>query len=127
MTLQQEAVWIDQQEARVFHVAPEGFDESTIRAPHKHIHRHPRGPEGYKAHPDDAHHFFHEVARALDEAGEVLILGPSTAKLQFIRYLHKHDPGLEPKIVGVETVDHPTDPQIVAYARRYFEVADRLR
>jgi hypothetical protein len=34
---------------------------------------------------------------------------------------------LEPKIVGVETVDHPTDGQLVAHARRYFHAADRMR
>ena len=127
MTNRHVAVWMDHQEARVFHVSPEGLDESTIHAPHKHIHRHPRGPEGYKEHADDAHQFFHELARALDDAGEVIILGPSTAKLQFIKYVHEHARSLEPKIVGVETVDHPTDPQLVAYARTYFKAADRMR
>jgi hypothetical protein len=48
-------------------------------------------------------------------------VGPSTAKLDFSRYLHKHDPALEARIVGIETVDHPSDGQLVAYARKYFE------
>ena len=121
------AVWIDHQEARVFHVAPESFDESTVQSPRAHVHRHPKGPEGYKGHPADAEHFFQDVAKALHGADEVLLLGPSTGKLEFIRYLHKRDHALEAKVVGVETVDHPTDPQIVAYARRYFKVADRMR
>jgi hypothetical protein len=30
-------------------------------------------------------------------------------------------------IIGVETVDHPTDAQLVAYARQYFKGADRMR
>jgi stalled ribosome rescue protein Dom34 len=127
MTIRHAAVWIDQQEARIFHVAPEGFDESTIHAPHGHLHRHPKGPEGYKAHPDDAHHFFREVARALDGFSEVLVLGPSKAKLEFIKHVHEHDRALVPKIVGVETADHPTDPQIVAHVRKYFKAADRMR
>ena len=29
-------------------------------------------------------------------------------------------------IVAVETVDHPSDAQIVAYAKRYFKTADRM-
>jgi hypothetical protein len=29
-------------------------------------------------------------------------------------------------IVGVETVDHPSDGQLVAYARRYFKAEDRM-
>jgi stalled ribosome rescue protein Dom34 len=118
---------MDHQEARIFHVAPEGFDESKIHSPQGHLHRHPRDLEGNKAHPDDAHHFFHQLAHTLEGADEVLVLGPSTAKLQFIQHVHKHEHALAPKIVGVETVDHPTDPQIVAYARRYFKAADRMR
>jgi hypothetical protein len=30
-------------------------------------------------------------------------------------------------IVGVETVDHPSDAQVVAYARKYFNAADRMQ
>lgn len=31
------------------------------------------------------------------------------------------------KVIGVETVDHPTDGQVLAYARRYFRAADQMR
>jgi hypothetical protein len=121
------AVWIDHHEARVFRILAEGFEQSTTGAPAHHVHRHPKGAEGYKEHPSDADRFFHDVARSLEGAGEILVLGPATAKLELLRHLHRHDPALEPKVVGVETVDHPTDPQIAAYARRYFKAADRLR
>jgi hypothetical protein len=50
----------------------------------------------------------------------------STAKLQFVRYLHAHAPAVEARIVGVETSDHPTDAQFAAVARRYFCVPDRM-
>ena len=63
----------------------------------------------------------------LAEAAEVLVVGPGVAKLEFIKHVAKHEHALEPKIVGVETVDHPTDGQLVAYARRYFRAADRMR
>jgi hypothetical protein len=66
------------------------------------------------------------VARALEGAEPILVVGPSTAKLQFLRYVQKHEHALEPKIVGLETVDHPTDGQIVAYAKRYFGIPNRL-
>jgi hypothetical protein len=29
-------------------------------------------------------------------------------------------------IVGVETVDHPSDAQLVAYAKQYFKAEDRM-
>lgn len=115
-------VWIDHREARVFHVSPETFDEVTVAVP-QHVHRrHPKGESGAKEHPDDAKRFFDEVARSLGGSRHVLVVGPSTAKLEFIRYLHEHERALESNVVGIETVDHPTDPQLAAYTRTYFKL-----
>jgi stalled ribosome rescue protein Dom34 len=119
-------VWIDHAEAQIFHVESGRIDDETVRAPTHHIHRHPKGLTADHNHPDDAHHFFRDVGRAIDHAARVLVVGPSTAKLQFIRYASQHDRTLESRIVGVETVDHPTDRQLVAYSRKYFEADDRL-
>jgi stalled ribosome rescue protein Dom34 len=121
-------VWIDHKEARIFHLHPDRVEEATIQAPpHDIHHKHPKGPEGVKERPDDAKRFFHEVALALSQTDAVLVVGPSTAKLEFFRYVHTHHSALEPKIVGIETVDHPTDGQIVAYAKKYFGMGDRIR
>jgi hypothetical protein len=30
------------------------------------------------------------------------------------------------KVIGVETVDHPSDGQLVAYARKYFHARDQM-
>jgi hypothetical protein len=57
----------------------------------------------------------------------VLVVRLSKAKLQFVHYAYKHDRTLEPRIVGIETVDHPTDGQLVAYSRRYFAADDRMK
>ena len=124
---QHAAVWIDHKEARIFQIHPDRIDESKVEAPQHDIHKHPNGPEGIRERPDDAKRFFHEVARALNGIDSILVVGPSTAKLEFFRYVHKHDHGLEPRIVGIETVDHPTDGQIVAYAKKYFKLGDRIR
>ncbi len=121
------AVWMDHHEARIFHVETAGFDEKTLHAPTHHVHKHPKGGTAEHAHPDDARHFFAAVAHELETAERVLVVGPSTAKLQFIRYAAKHNPGLDPKIIAVETVDHPTDRQIVAYAKKYFADDDRMQ
>jgi hypothetical protein len=118
------AVWLDHNEARIFHVDLDSFDETTLRAPHHHVHRHPKGASEAHAHPDDATRFFGEVAKALGTADRILVFGPSTAKLQLVNYAHEHAPALVPKIVGLETVDHPTDAQLVAYVKHYFHVSD---
>jgi stalled ribosome rescue protein Dom34 len=126
MSSHQTVMWIDHHEARIIRVEAGTFDESVVRAPHQHVHRHPKGLAADHNHPDDIHRFFHDVARALEGADSILIVGPSTAKLQFLRYVHKQAHPLEPKIVGIETVDHPTDAQIMAYAKHYFGIPDRV-
>jgi stalled ribosome rescue protein Dom34 len=118
------ALWIDHREARVFQISAATFDEVSLATP-QHVHRrHQKGESGAKEHPDDAKRFFHEVARSLEGSQQILLVGPSTAKLDFIRYLHAHDRALESRIVGIETVDHPTDRQLAAYARTYFKLGD---
>jgi stalled ribosome rescue protein Dom34 len=119
-------LWIDQNEAKIFRLDAEGFSASMIENAHHHVRRHPEAI-AERSHLEDAQRYYREVASALHDTAELLVVGPSTAKLGFIKYVHKHDHGLEPKIVGVETVDHPTDGQLVAYARKYFRAADRMR
>ncbi len=120
-------VRLDHSQARVFSFNPDEVDEMRVLShpPHRQMH-HKAGTIGSGKSEED-HAFFHTITAALDQAGEVLVVGPGAAKLHFIRYLHRYDPALEPKLVGVETVDHPTDRQVVAYARKYFRAADRMR
>lgn len=121
------AIWIDQREARIFHIDGDRIDAATVSAPRMIHHKHPKGPEGAKEHPDDAKRFFRDVRRAIDDTEDVLLVGPSKAKLDFFRYVHKHDRDLESRILGIETVDHPTDGQLIAHARKYFDHSNGLR
>ena len=117
------AVWIDHNEARLFHATASTFDETVIESPkaHTQLHRKSGSDDGQRATEDQK--YYRAVAQALAEAEDVLILGPATAKLELIKYAHRHDPALGAKIIGVETVDHPTDRQLAAYIRRYFKDA----
>jgi stalled ribosome rescue protein Dom34 len=119
------AVWLDHNEARIFHANATTFDETVVESPKAHTQLHRKsGPsnDGHRA--TENQNYYREVAQALTEAEDVLVLGPATAKLELIKYAHQHDPKLDAKIVGVETVDHPTDRQLVAYIRHYFKAAD---
>ncbi|MEO7035782.1 MAG: translational machinery protein [Polyangiaceae bacterium] len=111
------AVWIDHKEAKIFQIELEGFDISNITTPHQHV---TRKADEHGRHTEQ-HGFFHDVAAFLKGADELLILGPASAKLDFIRHLQRHDHALEAKVVGVETLDHPTDAQLVAYVRQHFK------
>ena len=121
------AVWIDNMEARIFAVDADQVGRTVVHAPGPHIHRHLHEQEmKTRNHPDDEHRYFHEVASALEGTGKVLLVGPSHAKLHFLRYLQSKAPSIEARIVGVETVDHPTDAQLVAHLKHYFhEDAER--
>ena len=119
-------IWIDHKEARIYHVHPEAVEAAEVLAPQHHIHRHPKGRGEAREHPDDAHRFFVEVVRTLDGVDALLIVGPSSAKLEFFRYLHEHERRLESKVVGVESADHPTDGEIVTRARSCFMASDRM-
>jgi stalled ribosome rescue protein Dom34 len=121
------AVWIDHKEARVFPIQPGKVDETTITAPlHNIHHKHAKKDEGVQRHPNDAKQFFEDVSRALEGAEQILVVGPSSAKLELLRYLHEHHRLVEANVVGVETVDHPTDGQLVAHAKKYFGVPHRV-
>ena len=121
MSTHQMAVWIDRNEAKVFHVDAATFDESKVQSPNHHVHRHPQDEETRTHnHPDDEHRFFREVAKSLAGTAPILLMGPSVTKMRFLRYAQKHDPALEQRIVGVETADHPTDRRLVAHVRDYF-------
>ena len=112
-------VWIDQHEAKIFRLTGDTVDESILESHHHHVRRHPV-VTAERSHPADAEHYYRDVAAALHDALAVLVVGPGVAKLELIKHVHAHERALEPKIVGVETADHPTDRQIVAHARKYF-------
>jgi hypothetical protein len=119
MTHHYATVWIDSHEARIFHVDGKSVETSKLHVPQSHVRRHPTVTAEHE-HPADAAHFYHDVAEALHSAEEILVVGPAKAKLGFVKHAHLHDKAVAEKIVGVETVDHPTDAQLVAYTREYF-------
>jgi stalled ribosome rescue protein Dom34 len=119
-------VWIDHKEAHVMHISPDDVEKSVLQPVNAHGKVHSRrGTLGDGRQVEDQD-YYHAVVEALKGAKEVLVVGPSQAKLQLIKHIHAHDPAMVEKIIGVETVDHPSDGQLVAYARKYFAVKDRM-
>ena len=117
-------VWLDHREAHVMHFTSEEVEQSAIHAkePHK---LHSKHTLHELRHPDST--YLRDVVEALQGAHEILVAGPGSAKLELIKYIHQHAHPLVPALVGVETVDHPTDGQLLAHARKYFRAADRMR
>jgi hypothetical protein len=114
---------MDHHEARVFHVESDQADEAVVTASLQNTHhRHPKGTGAPKEHPEDAKTFFAEVARAIQGREPIFLVGPSSAKHEFLRYLQMHDHAVELRIASVETVDHPTNGQLVALAKKHFNI-----
>ena len=115
-------VWIDHLEAKVFHVGLTGVDQIGLH-PHletRHIHHKANSVGSGHVHEDKD--MMKGVADAVSDAGEILIIGPAGAKTELAKYLREHKPGIGKRIVGVEAADHPSDREIVAYAKQHFGI-----
>jgi len=120
-------VWLDHAEAHVIHFTPESAESEVIKTQSKHSHLHTKSGIPGSGHAAENAPYFNDVASALKGSLEILIVGPGNEKLALLKHLQKNQHDVAEKVVSVETVDHPTDGQLLAYARKYFVKADRLR
>jgi stalled ribosome rescue protein Dom34 len=120
-------IWIDHHEAKIFHFNATDTDQQTLHPDNPSLHIHHKTNTIGSGHEKLSEPFLHDIANAVTSAGEVLIMGPGNAKSELVKHIARHDPKLKEKILGVETVDHPSDGEIVAYARNFFRSADSMR
>ena len=114
-------VWIDHREARVFHFNIDEVDRLVLHPHNPTRHLHHKANTIGSGHAPENHEFLQSVAEAISDAGAVLITGPANEKTELVKHIERHMPALTSKIVGVETVDHPTDGELVAHARKHFK------
>jgi len=115
-------VWLDHAQAKIFHVGLTGSDEVTLHPhlPTKHLHHKANSIGSGHTAPDKE--FLEQVTSSLDDAGEILIIGPAGAKTELAKFIQANHPAIGSRIVAVEAADHPTDRQIVAYAKQHFKM-----
>lgn len=119
-------VWIDHREAKIFGIGRNDTDEIVLHdhsAP-RHIHRSEDDVHRGKALPD--HAFFDEIAKALTGFKGIVIVGPGSTRTDLAGHLKARHPELAKRIWGIEPSDHPTEPQIIAAARKYFLAEARM-
>ena len=80
---------------------------------------------GHRIHENQP--FFEDVAKAIADAGAILIVGPAQEKDDFARILAESHPAIRAHVEAVESADHPTDGELLDHARRFAKAADRLR
>ncbi|MFD0667384.1 translational machinery protein [Ramlibacter sp. MAHUQ-53] len=117
--------WLDHTEAHVIHFNRDESQTDIIKSAHKpHLHV-KAGGNGGRTGEDRA--YLEQVVSAVKDAEAILLTGPGTEKTVLYKYLLKQHPAVAEKVVSVESSDHPTDGQLLAYARKFFIASDRMR
>ncbi|MEI7618286.1 MAG: translational machinery protein [Actinomycetota bacterium] len=126
MTLRHTVVWLDHQDATIIDFS---FDAQHVLHVHhdsedRKLH-HKVNTIGSGRTPEDPE-YFRQIVVVIKDAHDILIAGPSTAKLAFHRHLIKHEAALARRVVAVETINHPSEGQLLDYARKYFKAVDNM-
>ena len=129
-------IWIDHKKAVIVSTSADRVTANTVESdvgPHARY----SGRAGYPTSdaPQDARgekkyeerygqhldRYYDEVISQLGQPEALLILGPGEAKLQLKERL-SHSKALSKGIVGIETTDKLTDPQIVAKVKEHYGI-----
>ena len=119
MTTFHAVVSIDHQKAQVLQFDAEHVQAAKVKASSHHTAQH-----GSRVRTE--HEFFGHVCDALEGIAEVLVVGPQTALADFQHYVRKHRPETAARVVDFQSVDRPSENQLVALARKYFLKHDRM-
>ena len=119
MSLFHAVVFVDHQAAQVLQFDAVQVLERKLRE-HKHLTRQ------HGSDVRDEHEFFGQVCDALDGIAEVLLTGGHQGLADFKHYVDKHRPQTAARIVGYEVVDHPSENQLLAMARKHFIKHDQM-
>ena len=127
MTYQHAIVWIDTQHATVIDYSVDDRHVVQVEREGGPTRVHLRsGIPGTGKRPEDPK-FFQAVVDALGDAREVLVVGPGQGKVIFRKELDQHYPAVARRVVGVESLDHPSNGELLAFAKQYFRRVDALR
>jgi ribosomal protein RSM22 (predicted rRNA methylase) len=116
-------LWIDHKKAVIVSIAGK---DAEIKRISSNIEKHHR-QSGVSMPADDVRQrelaghlniYYDEVVSCIRDADSILIFGPGEAKSELEKRLEKDNLG--GRIVGIETSDKMTDPQIVAQVRKHF-------
>ena len=119
MSLYHAVAFVDHQSADVLQFGSEQMVDHKVDQHLKFTREHHSGAR-------TEHEFFGQVCDALDGIAEVLVTGGHTGLADFRHYVDKHRPLTAARIVGYEVVDHPTESQLVALARKHFVKYDQF-
>lgn len=103
------SIWIDHHKAYIFNYQADGIHENEIKAHDS------KNSEHLKK-------FYHEVAQKIENAENVLIMGPGMAKDEFKHHCEDHHPKLKKAIKKVQSMkDHPSKDEMLAASNKFFK------
>lgn len=119
-------VWVDHDIAKIIQVEAHQAELTSVanHRPNHHVHRR-ADHVGLGSEPMDPH-MMAEVGAQLADARAILLAGPGQAKFELRTYLQTNAPAVAANIWGVESSDHPTEPQLIAWARAWFKSQDGM-
>jgi hypothetical protein len=120
-------VWVDHEIAKIISFNAEQVTRSVVHSTRGPQHLHHKANAGDSGHIGIDTDFLDRIARALELAGAVLITGPANAKQELVHRIQQKHAELSARISAVETLDHPTDGELLAFGRRFFRADDRMR
>jgi hypothetical protein len=112
-------VWIDHHTAQLHHLDGGDASAKTLKADSHYTRQHGSAVRA-------EHEFFGQVCDALAGESEILVTAAHKTQADLRHYVDKHRPALAKAIVGWEIVDHPTEGQLLAFARAFFVKYDRM-
>lgn len=120
-------VWLDHSEAHIIAFSREAAERVVVvHAPRRHEHQHHRADSVGSGKAAEHPSYYEEIITKIRAFPEWLIVGPANAKVVFMKHLSKHHADLLDRVMGIETVDHPSDGQVLSFARKFFVAADRM-
>jgi stalled ribosome rescue protein Dom34 len=119
-------VWIDHARARIFHFNVGEADKTVIKPDHW-VRNISHGAKRTGLRIEEDKKYFEAVTRAISDAGAILVVGPGEEKNELVKFIAAKHPQIKTRIEGVEKADHPTNGELLDFARRYVKAADRMR
>jgi stalled ribosome rescue protein Dom34 len=126
MTFNNAVVWLDHTKAQVIHFDKDASESESLKTHSTHPHPKQNHADTH-ANEDDNTAFYNDIAAVLKDAQQILVVGPGQEKTAFVKYLAIKAPLVSENVKAVETVDHPSDGQLLSYARQHFAGAGGVK
>ncbi len=126
MSYSHAVIWLDHKRAQVIRFGRDNSESAVVNheGGARHLH-HRRGTLG-SGHAAEDPKYYEQILVAVGDTPELLVAGPANAKLEFVKHIHRKHPRLVDRLVGVETLDHPSEGELLKFARAYFKAADAM-